>query len=382
MNSGAHHTPKTHTRHPAGRAAAWMVAGAFVLIVAFFAGALYTDRPAFCLTCHEMGPYYEAWASGAHSEVSCIRCHVDAGITARLAHKFEALGEVRSHIRGDTRFPRPTPADVTSDRCSRCHPDMPVTTASGFPHGAHARVGPCAECHADTGHPVTAKALQDAGIHRATAPPTIPAGAVAAAGAGVANVRGHIVVDCAECHDLERTGCPACHASEHEPRGDCMLCHRTGDTWRFSHPSRGVDCASCHERPDDHIDDGDCLHCHDKPGRSWAHTHSSGEDCGPCHTAPDDHPQGDCIDCHKRAGKSWAFAHPGSKSNCRTCHTAPSGHYAGSCVRCHRRVGVTFAFSHPSAGEHSWRSQPCKKCHPSETASVSCTCHGGRPPRD
>ena len=63
-------------------------------------------RPAFCQTCHEMGPYYDAWAVGQHAETAtCIDCHVDDGLPARFAHKFVALGEVKAHFLGDTTFP-------------------------------------------------------------------------------------------------------------------------------------------------------------------------------------------------------------------------------------------------------------------------------------
>jgi hypothetical protein len=373
------------TRRPrrrGGRIAAWLVAGAFVAIVAFAGTSLYTDRPEFCTTCHEMVPYYDAWAAGPHSDVSCIRCHVDAGLPARFEHKFIALGEVRSHFSGDTRFPRQSPPDVPSARCVRCHPSVPETTEDGFPHGKHVDKGTCAGCHPDTGHLVTPAALQAAGIYQPSTPPTIPAGLVAAVGAGSANIPRHVEVSCSGCHDLAKTGCAACHTSEHKPIGDCLLCHRPGEKWEFVHPMSGVDCSSCHERPEGHVDDGDCLRCHDKPGRNWKYTHERGEQCEPCHQPPADHRKGACAGCHKQAGRSWAFSHPGSSSNCRTCHQAPSGHYAGACVRCHSRVGKSFAFNHPSAGEHSWRSKPCKKCHPSGTATVSCTCHGGRPPRD
>jgi hypothetical protein len=360
--------------------ALWAVALIVVFAGAFVGVAVVTDRPAFCGSCHEMAPYQVAWAAGKHADVSCIECHVDSGLPARLKHKFVALGEVRSHFTGDTSFPRPTPPDVPSVRCLRCHPNLPEKTKSGFPHGQHVRKGTCAGCHPQTGHDVTPAALQAAGIYQAGAVPTIPAGAIAAVGAGSANVAGHIAVSCSGCHDLAKTGCKRCHTSKHKPRGDCLLCHRAGATFAFVHPSRGVDCAPCHKRPSGHTDDADCLACHDKPGKTWMYTHQPGQDCGTCHARPAKHRAGACPDCHKNAGTNWAFAHPGAGSNCRTCHEPPSGHFAGTCTNCHPRVGVSFAFSHPSAGEHSWRSRPCAKCHPSGTASVSCTCHGGRTP--
>jgi len=36
-----------------------------------------TDRPDFCVKCHTMEPYYEAWFhSGAHRRKACVDCHL------------------------------------------------------------------------------------------------------------------------------------------------------------------------------------------------------------------------------------------------------------------------------------------------------------------
>jgi nitrate/TMAO reductase-like tetraheme cytochrome c subunit len=373
---------RRRTRRPMGWVLIWVVVGIVVLGAGFVAVAAFTDRPAFCRSCHEMVPYYDAWAVGKHKDVSCIECHVEPGMAARLGHKFVALGEVRSHFTGDTKFPRPTPPDVPASRCTTCHSSIPNTTKSGFNHGEHAKRGTCAGCHPDAGHDVSAAALQSAGIYQPSPASTLAPNAVAAIGAGAANVDGHVPVSCSRCHDLAKTGCKACHTPKHKSRGACLLCHRAGTTFVFVHPAKGVDCAPCHKLPAGHTEKADCLTCHDHPGKTWKYTHQAGQDCSKCHDAPARHRAGACPDCHHKAGVNWTFAHPGSGSDCGSCHKPPAGHYAGTCSRCHHRTGRSFAFSHASAGEHSWRSRPCKKCHPSGGAAVSCTCHGGRPPRD
>ncbi len=119
--------------HSAGWMVLWVAVGFTVLASIFVASALYTDRPAFCGSCHEMVPYVNAWAGGPHADVSCIECHVARGLPARLSHKFIALGEVRSHLLGDTLFPRQVAPNVPNDRCLRCHPSMPQTTAPRIP---------------------------------------------------------------------------------------------------------------------------------------------------------------------------------------------------------------------------------------------------------
>jgi len=36
-----------------------------------------TDKPDFCVKCHTMAPYYEAWFhSGAHKRKACVDCHL------------------------------------------------------------------------------------------------------------------------------------------------------------------------------------------------------------------------------------------------------------------------------------------------------------------
>lgn len=238
----------------------WLIFGAVALIagVAAFVGvARATDASAFCNTCHEMQPYHTAWTEGGHkADAQCIDCHVDAGFLPRLGHKFIALGEVWSHLTGNTDFPRPVPAVVPDRRCVGCHPTVKTTSLPAtFAHELHAKQGPCQMCHARTGHNVTAEALQAAGIYspKNAALRAIPATtAVAAAGAGKANVPGHVPVVCSECHDMAATGCPACHKPPHEPRGNCTLCHAPGPKFTFAHPAtqmenwQSIPCKKCH----------------------------------------------------------------------------------------------------------------------------------------
>ncbi len=78
----------------ARRAVTIVILLAVVLAALFVGTALATDRPQFCPSCHEMQPYYDAWANGPHKDVWCIDCHVPEGMPARFAHKFVALTEV------------------------------------------------------------------------------------------------------------------------------------------------------------------------------------------------------------------------------------------------------------------------------------------------
>ena len=238
----------------------WVTIGLAVLVIglgAFVVVARATDVTTYCRTCHEMRPYYDAWTQGGHkTQAQCIDCHVEFGFFPRLAHKFVALGEVWSHVTGQYAFPLPAPATVPDRRCVRCHPTVtPKGLPASFSHALHAKQGPCEMCHATTGHDVTAQSLQAAGIYspqNAAARAQAATAVVAVAGAGRANVPGHVTVVCSRCHDMAATGCPACHKPPHEPRGDCQLCHKPGPKFVFAHPPTNmegwqrIDCKKCH----------------------------------------------------------------------------------------------------------------------------------------
>jgi nitrate/TMAO reductase-like tetraheme cytochrome c subunit len=420
-----------------------------------------SETPRFCTTCHEMRPYYDAWAAGAHKSVSCVECHVDAGTVSHVEHKVTAAKELWTHLSGDPRFPQST-ADVPDSRCLTCHPDIMKATGPKFSHKAHASTGPCVECHSETGHKVTLGALAEAGVLKpgleTSGAATVASTAVVARAASPTDASAlpvHPEVSCAKCHDLTQVACSTCHQPAHEQRGECATCHEPGGVWTFSHPA-SQECATCHDAPAKHFAT-DCASCH-SAGVAFAATtfrHAS-TDCASCQTPPSPHNRKvACSSCHKKAGVSWAFSHPGA-SSCASCHSAPSGHYGSSCARCHtpsvafkqavyrhvssacsschrapsghvrsvscstchRKAGTSWAashpasracaschkppanhfgttcaschkplvawtratFKHPSAGEHSYRSFACAKCHPSGYSSHSCTCHGGNPP--
>lgn len=343
------------------------------VIAAYAAATWYTSRPAFCNSCHEMTPYYSAWQDAAHSDVSCIECHVDPGLAANFAHKFVALKEVWVHVTGDPTFPMPE-VNLPDSRCTRCHdgtidPDIP-----DFDHEEHRRGRTCKTCHDTVGHEVTAEALQEAGILNADVQAQRDArnGIVFGNGTPLAE---HTEVGCSDCHDMPASTCAACH----EPPADhferpCMTCH-TASTWQFLHPVAPPTCVLCHDRPADHPD-GECSECH-APGVSWVFVHPASAECGDCHTPPADHYAGSCAACH-RATVPFAqtvFSHPPQNAACSDCHSRPSGHAAGQCSSCHTTTG-RWAFRHPT-------STACANCHaaPAGHYAGSCaTCHSpGRP---
>lgn len=386
---------------------------AVLAVVGLIGAARASDQPTFCVSCHEMQPYYDAWEEGAHAGVSCVECHVDAGLAERVSHKAVALGEVWAHVTSDPTFPMAEPASIPDQRCLACHESIEADIA-GRSHAEHAGGRACVQCHPTAGHDVTARALIEAGIYDPEAAERRASEVVAAVGQGQDNLAGHVGTGCSDCHDMRVTPCGACHTPTHESSdAACTACHAPAATWVFTHPvsglcadcheissahrpveeattcetchtARGVDwsfthpadpaCESCHDRGESHTSRGAdlaCTTCHGAPGQSWSFAHPTADStCTSCHARPAGHRSGACADCHK-VGATWAFDHSAS-SACQNCHRPPQGHRSGSCTTCHSASAATWRFTHPS------RNSTCTTCHakPSGHRSGSCTsCH-------
>lgn len=347
-----------------------LVAGiTLIALIALYAGAsAYTNRSAFCNSCHEMTPYYAAWEASPHADVSCVRCHVDPGIVAGFAHKFVALREVWVHFTGDPTFPMPD-VELPNARCTACHDGTIDPEIAGFDHEEHRRGRTCKTCHDDVGHLVTADALDKAGILNAEVQAQRDSRSGIVVGNGVP-LEGHAEVGCSRCHDMPASTCGACHEPPEDHFGrPCMNCH-VPESWAFLHPLAPPSCVLCHDRPKDHAD-GQCSICH-AVGVSWAFVHPVSAECGSCHTPPKDHYAGTCAACHSPTipFAQTKFIHPGAGASCTDCHERPAGHPAGACATCHG-TGTSWAFRHPS-------SSACANCHaaPANHYGGACSaCH-------
>lgn len=292
----------------------------WTVVVVVAAGILvtsivYTERPQFCPTCHEMGPYYNAWAQGPHVDTSCMDCHVESGVVNHLLHKFVALGEVWSHFTTTPSYPAYT-AQVPDHRCTGCHETVadPTPPPPGFKHAEHSATGTCQGCHPSTGHEVTFGALADAGI-LSSAYTTPPADAVTARLSVVDQKPGiplgHADVICGQCHAMASAGCGYCHEKPEKhivTDLPCAQCHKPGDTFKgakFSHTGT-LDCAECHQAPANHYTGVTCTSCH-KPSIAFGKTVFRHQG----NTGEHSYKSFPCVDCH------------------------PKGYGSASCVKCH-----------------------------------------------
>lgn len=81
----------------------------------------YSMTPEFCRSCHIMEPYYQAWHTSTHRDVSCVECHFEPGLLNTLKGKFKASSQVVKYLT-NTYGSKPH-AEVRDASCLRdgCH---------------------------------------------------------------------------------------------------------------------------------------------------------------------------------------------------------------------------------------------------------------------
>jgi len=86
-----------------------------------------TDTPEFCVKCHVIDPYYEAWFhAGAHRRKLCVDCHLPNDTTTNH-YLWKALFGVKEVVVNYTgKIPEPLKitskgGKVLQSNCIRCH---------------------------------------------------------------------------------------------------------------------------------------------------------------------------------------------------------------------------------------------------------------------
>ncbi|MFC1614528.1 cytochrome c3 family protein [Gemmatimonadota bacterium] len=97
-----------------------LAAAALVLVI--FVSMEYTSRSEFCNTCHYMEPFYQAWKTSTHSDVSCVTCHYPPGILSTFEGKVKGMEQLFKYATQSYRRSKPW-AEIPDASCLRsgCH---------------------------------------------------------------------------------------------------------------------------------------------------------------------------------------------------------------------------------------------------------------------
>ncbi len=332
-------------------------AAVIVTIVASVALIKATSQPRFCVSCHVMKPYFDAWETSTHNFIQCTVCHVPPGIKGTVEHKFQALSMVANYMTGLYKRSKPW-AEIEDANCLQggCHETRLLKGKENFrgvtfdhePHLTQVRRDRhlrCTSCHAQivqgqhisvtettcflchfkpdpaTGAPTD--------LSRCTHCHTPPTGVAAA---DTAYDHTEILarqVDCNSCHETMISGdgfvpierCNSCHAQvEHlQKYGDRDFMHQMHVT------EHKVECTSCHTT---------ILH-----GKKVEPMETGKEQCSACHGQPD-----------HAMERVWNGDLPGIKPSpspmakvgmtCTSCHNEPihengKGFGKPVCTPCH-----------------------------------------------
>jgi nitrate/TMAO reductase-like tetraheme cytochrome c subunit len=283
--------------------------------------AEYSMRPDFCRSCHLMEPYYQAWHSSTHKDVSCTQCHFEPGLEKTLYGKFQASSQAVKYIT-KTYGSKPH-AEVHDSSCMRsgCHEqrvlegkvDWTVQSSQGVPvtikfdHKPHLdqeRRGKqlrCVSCHSQI-------------------------------------VQGqHLVVTLDTCYLCHFKGLQ--HGRDDQTLGGCNSCHEaptqeirlaTGIFKHSEYTARGVLCENCHSdsvKGDGAVPRQVCWTCHNQTSQVKRY-----DDTRFVHEAHVTKHKVECSACHVQIEHSLSAGAKLIEKNVSTGHVAIE---SGACGQCH-----------------------------------------------
>lgn len=277
-------------------------------------GVAFTMRSSFCSSCHEMLPEYRTWQASAHSNIGCVDCHIEPGITNLIKDKVGAVVQVYKHVTKSYDSPIEFPWDhkeIPNVVCLKCHSANRQYSLAGdivVPHEKHiANHVECVECHKGVSHGLVAERE----VSKASTIPfdqwTVSVGSEQMA----PKFSKPKMETCVQCH-LKKgvsTSCTKCHKEMSVPAS-----HKDQTAWKVSH---GVTartdvnaCDKCHSYGFTKPVEGKQLSVN-----QYARTN---EFCLDCHTKrPANH--------GSKEDESWISGHKSVANakginNCLACH--------------------------------------------------------------
>lgn len=135
------------------------------IVVAAMVGLELTSTPAFCSLCHNaMQADYVTWQASSHSEIACVKCHMEHNYFKKLIQKVGFVGHLTDYASGhyqheklDKGEPITMVSPMPDERCEYCHSIKNRNfTLSGdliVPHELHGEKGvQCITCHSGVAH--------------------------------------------------------------------------------------------------------------------------------------------------------------------------------------------------------------------------------------
>ncbi|UCC79079.1 MAG: cytochrome c3 family protein [Candidatus Zixiibacteriota bacterium] len=341
--------------------------GGFVLLIAImgFAVIEITSKPDFCVTCHYMQPFYDAWEASSHNDIPCGECHYPPGAMEKISGKFRDLNQLVKYL---------------TNTYKRSKPWAEIEDASCLKAGCHS-----ARTLEGAGRVQFVKVVFDHTPH-------------------LKDLRRGKKLRCTSCHSqivqgdhitVTESTCILCHFKELGPEShmsDCVLCHdppvKKGDNDEaivFDHTrvmERDIGCRTCHGPMivgDGSVPKERCYNCHWDQERNsryddsilmhQKHITENKIECENCHLdmqhkAPSrsDKMAADCAGCHTQAhtGQENLFAGKGGYG----VHDMPDPMYESglNCQNCH--VFHTYSSEFQSKGEiNIAKPESCEPCH-------------------
>jgi len=261
-----------------------------------------TSLPAFCNSCHIMKPYYDNWKTSSHSEVTCLKCHLQPGLAGLIKGKINGLAQSVNCMVG--RVGTKPNAIVTDASCLRtgCHntEELVSTTTdfngAKFTHKKHISkvvdgiAISCGTCHSHF------EGDEHFEINSVTC------------------FTCHFLKDNQNDERLVQTGCLSCHDVPNKviKRGLVSINHAEFVSYKASCED------SCHKKQieqESKVTDTICWNCHD-----FSREHeASSEELHRVHTTGE---KVECFACHgnilHEASKSSSIA---AMLDCRSCHS-------------------------------------------------------------
>jgi hypothetical protein len=343
---------------------------AFLIVIVMAGSVLYTGKSSFCNTCHIMNPYYDSWQESSHSEVKCIKCHIQPGFAGYVKGKINGLAQAVDCIVG--RIGTKPNATVPDISCLRegCHNTEELTSKTidyksiKFTHRKHIAKKvdgmniSCGMCHShfegeehfsvNSDVCFTCHFLKDKeGSNRLVETTCLNCHEVP----DKVIQRGMVMINHAEFVSYEASCDESCHKKQIEKESDisetvCLNCHS------FS-KDENIDSKELHEI---HTmsEKVECFACHGKVSHRGTETFSvSGMiDCKSCHS-----------DTHSAQFSIYAAEqHPLDKGDERVLSPMFLTHV--ECTGCHIERGQVTSESLDSIGRVA-KAVPraCDKCH-------------------